>query len=171
MQAATSPDLFQSWGGGGLAEQVEAGLVKDITADDRALESTINPGALSMYQVDGKQYGVPFDLGHRRLLVQQGAVREGRHHRAARRRGTSSSTDVGQAQGSGHHPDRPRRQGHVAGHALGRTSRSASAGPTSMQQMVKTGNCEHRRLLRRPARSSSKLIDLKPFQKGFLAAA
>ena len=23
----------------------------------------INPGALGMYQVDGKQYGIPFDLG------------------------------------------------------------------------------------------------------------
>ena len=33
MQAGTPPDLFQSWGGGGLAEQVDAGLVKDITAD------------------------------------------------------------------------------------------------------------------------------------------
>jgi raffinose/stachyose/melibiose transport system substrate-binding protein len=63
LQAKTPPDLFQSWGGGGLVEQQQAGLVKDITADVAAWKDTINPGALGMYQVDGKQYGIPFDLG------------------------------------------------------------------------------------------------------------
>ena len=33
LQAGTPPDLFQSWGGGGLREQQTAGLVKDISAD------------------------------------------------------------------------------------------------------------------------------------------
>jgi len=63
MQAKTPPDLFQSWGGGGMAEQQKAGLLKDITADVASWKDTINPGALGMYQVDGKQYGIPFDLG------------------------------------------------------------------------------------------------------------
>ena len=63
LQAGSPPDLFQSWGGGGLSEQVQAGLVKDITADVAPWASEINPGALGMYQVDGKQYGIPFDLG------------------------------------------------------------------------------------------------------------
>ncbi len=63
LQAKTPPDLFQSWGGGGLNEQQQAGLVKDITSDIASWKDTINPGALGMYQVDGKQYGVPFDLG------------------------------------------------------------------------------------------------------------
>ncbi len=63
LQAGTPPDLFQSWGGGGLREQQTAGLVKDITADVSSWASEINPGALGMYQVDGKQYGIPFDLG------------------------------------------------------------------------------------------------------------
>ena len=31
LQAGDVPDLFQSWGGGGLRAQVEAGLVRDIT--------------------------------------------------------------------------------------------------------------------------------------------
>jgi raffinose/stachyose/melibiose transport system substrate-binding protein len=57
------PDLFQTWGGGGLRQQVEAGLVKDITADIASWKSEINAGALSMYEVDGKNYGMPFDLG------------------------------------------------------------------------------------------------------------
>ena len=63
IQGGNVPDLFQSWGGGGMAEQVDAGLLKDITADVADWKDTINPGALGMYQLDGKQYGIPFDLG------------------------------------------------------------------------------------------------------------
>ena len=63
LQQGDVPDLFQTWGGGGLRQQVEAGLVKDITADIAEWKADINAGALSMYEVDGKNYGVPFDLG------------------------------------------------------------------------------------------------------------
>ena len=63
LQQGDIPDLFQTWGGGGLRQQVEAGLVKDITADIAGWTSEINAGALSMYEVDGKNYGMPFDLG------------------------------------------------------------------------------------------------------------
>ena len=42
---------------------VDPGLVKDISADIASWMDTINAGALSMYEVDGKNYGVPFDLG------------------------------------------------------------------------------------------------------------
>jgi len=63
IQGGNVPDLFQSWGGGGMGEQVDAGVLKDITADVADWSSTINPGALGMYQMAGKQYGIPFDLG------------------------------------------------------------------------------------------------------------
>jgi raffinose/stachyose/melibiose transport system substrate-binding protein len=63
LQQGNVPDLFQTWGGGGLRQQVEAGFVKDITADIADWKDTINAGALGMYEVDGKNYGVPFDLG------------------------------------------------------------------------------------------------------------
>ncbi len=63
LQAKTPPDLFQSWGGGGLRQQAEASQVQDITAAVASWANTINPGAMGMYQVDGKQYGIPFDLG------------------------------------------------------------------------------------------------------------
>jgi raffinose/stachyose/melibiose transport system substrate-binding protein len=63
LQQGDIPDLFQTWGGGGLRQQVEAGLVKDITADIAPWKDEINAGALSMYEVDGKNYGMPFDLG------------------------------------------------------------------------------------------------------------
>ena len=63
LQAGDIPDLFQSWGGGGLREQVEAGLVQDITEQSSGFIDTLNPGAVGLYNVDGKQYGVPFNLG------------------------------------------------------------------------------------------------------------
>lgn len=63
LQQGDVPDLFQTWGGGGLRQQVEAGLVKDISADIADWKGDINAGALSMYEVDGKNYGMPFDLG------------------------------------------------------------------------------------------------------------
>ena len=63
MQAGDVPDLFQSWGGGVMAQQADAGLLKDITADVASWASTVNPGAMSIYAYNGKQYGIPWDMG------------------------------------------------------------------------------------------------------------
>ena len=63
LQAGDVPDLFQSWGGATMAQQVDAGLLKDITADVASWANTINPGAMSIYQYKGKQYGIPWDMG------------------------------------------------------------------------------------------------------------
>ena len=83
LQSNDPPDIFQQWGGGELATQVEAGKVQDIT-DQRptAVVQTLG-GSAAGWQVDGKQYGLPYSLGIVGLLVQQGPVRAGRHHRAA----------------------------------------------------------------------------------------
>jgi raffinose/stachyose/melibiose transport system substrate-binding protein len=78
MQANTPPDLFQSWGGGVLRQQVEAGLVKDITADIADIKDSLSQGALSLFEIDGKQYGVPYNFGlvglwyNKDLLAQAG---------------------------------------------------------------------------------------------------
>ena len=67
MQSGNPPDIFQSWGGGTMVEQAKAGLLKDITADVDAngggWRNTFAPGALAVYSYDGKQYGVPWDMG------------------------------------------------------------------------------------------------------------
>jgi raffinose/stachyose/melibiose transport system substrate-binding protein len=63
LQAGDVPDLFQSWGGGGLREQVDAGLVQDITEASSGFVGDLNEAAVGLYQVDGVQYGIPFDLG------------------------------------------------------------------------------------------------------------
>ncbi len=63
LQAGDAPDLFQSWGGGGLRQLVEGGFVRDITEESAGFIDNLNPGAVGLYQVDGKQYGIPWNLG------------------------------------------------------------------------------------------------------------
>ena len=61
LNSGTPPNIFQSWGGGGLKQQVDAGKVQDLTAATASWTSTIIPAALSPYQLNGKQYGIPYD--------------------------------------------------------------------------------------------------------------
>jgi len=62
LRGTNPPDLFQQWGGGELAAQVEAGRVMDISGDvGPELESL--GGSVAGWQVDGKTYGLPFSLG------------------------------------------------------------------------------------------------------------
>lgn len=67
LQSGSPPDIFQSWGGGDMNQQVTAGLLKDITPDldanGGAWKSTFAPGALAVYSYQGKNYGVPWDMG------------------------------------------------------------------------------------------------------------
>lgn len=62
-QAGSPPDLFQSWGGGVLKQQVDARLVKDITADVQPWIGTLLPASVQPFTIDGKIYGIPFDVG------------------------------------------------------------------------------------------------------------
>jgi raffinose/stachyose/melibiose transport system substrate-binding protein len=67
VQSGDMPDIFQSWGGGVMNEYIGAGMMKDITADldadGGAWRNTFSPGALGVYSLDGKNYGVPWDMG------------------------------------------------------------------------------------------------------------
>ncbi len=67
MQGGTPPDIFQSWGGGTMNDQITAGMLKDITAaldaNGGAWRNTFAPGALAVFAKDGKNYGVPWDMG------------------------------------------------------------------------------------------------------------
>ncbi|MGC1375886.1 MAG: extracellular solute-binding protein [Anaerolineales bacterium] len=67
MQGGTPPDIFQGWGGGGMNDQIAAGMLQDITpaldADGGAWRNSFAPGALAVYALNGKNYGVPWDMG------------------------------------------------------------------------------------------------------------
>lgn len=62
LQGNDPPDLFQQWGGGELADQVEAGKIMDIT-DKVSAELANIGGSAAGWQVNGKTYGLPFSLG------------------------------------------------------------------------------------------------------------
>jgi raffinose/stachyose/melibiose transport system substrate-binding protein len=59
LQSTTPPDVYQQWGGGDLASQLTSGKLADITDHTKGWISTIGDFAQG-WQVDGKQYGVPF---------------------------------------------------------------------------------------------------------------
>ncbi len=63
MQSQNPPDLFRSWGGGLMNQWADAGLLRDITSEVEDWPSTIGKGAIGVYSYKGKTYGVPYDMG------------------------------------------------------------------------------------------------------------
>ena len=54
MQGGKVPDICQSWGGGTLKEQADAGLVQDVTEPTKSWLAELNPAATGLYNLDGK---------------------------------------------------------------------------------------------------------------------
>jgi raffinose/stachyose/melibiose transport system substrate-binding protein len=61
LQSPNPPSIFQQWGGGSLATQVESGKILDITPQTSSWISQLGAAAKG-WQVEGKQYGIPYDL-------------------------------------------------------------------------------------------------------------
>jgi raffinose/stachyose/melibiose transport system substrate-binding protein len=61
LESSTPPDIYQQWGGGQEATQIKSGKVSNITAYTSSWISEIG-GAATSWQVNGQQYGVPYDL-------------------------------------------------------------------------------------------------------------
>lgn len=60
LQSRDRPDLVYSWGGGVLYAQVEAGFLKDISADlQGAWRASFSPAAVEAMTYKGRTYGVP----------------------------------------------------------------------------------------------------------------
>lgn len=61
----TPPDVWSQWGGSGFADYVKLALVADLTPyieNDKVDLSDFIPDLLSIYQVNGKQMGLPFSV-------------------------------------------------------------------------------------------------------------
>ncbi|MEU9559019.1 extracellular solute-binding protein [Streptomyces fumanus] len=57
------PDIFHTWGGGVLRQQVDAGLVEDLTDRTKEWSEGLLPVAKEPYLIDDQVYGIPFDIG------------------------------------------------------------------------------------------------------------
>ncbi len=63
LNSGSAPDIFLQRGGGKMAAMVEAGQLKDITADiTAATKQAVGDAALQTGQVDGKAYAVPVSI-------------------------------------------------------------------------------------------------------------
>lgn len=62
LRTGSGLDLYQQWGAGELAAQVDAGFVKDISADVTEEVDALG-GVVAPWQYDGATYGLPFNFG------------------------------------------------------------------------------------------------------------
>ncbi|GAA2638649.1 extracellular solute-binding protein [Streptomyces vastus] len=57
------PDIFHTWGGGVLKQQIDAGLVEDLTDKVSSWTKDFLPASVAPFRLDDKMYAVPFDVG------------------------------------------------------------------------------------------------------------
>lgn len=61
LQSTSPPDLYQQWGGGQESTQIKSGKLMDLTDSVSGWLNPFGP-AVQGWQVNGRQYGVPYDL-------------------------------------------------------------------------------------------------------------
>ncbi|MGD0553977.1 MAG: extracellular solute-binding protein [Streptosporangiaceae bacterium] len=61
LDSGNPPDIYQQWGGGQEATQQKSGKLADLGTYDQSWISEIGTAAAN-WQVNGQQYGVPYDL-------------------------------------------------------------------------------------------------------------
>jgi raffinose/stachyose/melibiose transport system substrate-binding protein len=168
MQAGKVPDVFQSWGGGTLAEQAQAGLVQDITEPSSDWIGDVNDAGVGLYQVDGKQYGVPYNLGmvgvwYNQALFQKAGINE-----------PPATWDdylaaVEKLKAAGITPIALGEKDKWPGMFWWANLALRIAGGDAMQQAGEDGSFDSEPFVR-AGEELKRLIDMQPFQDGFLGA-
>jgi raffinose/stachyose/melibiose transport system substrate-binding protein len=168
MQSGDPPDLYQSWGGGGLAEEVAAGLAKDITNDVSGFIGNLSAGAVSLFEVDGKLYGVPFDLGmvgfwyNKDLFAAAGID-------APPTTWDEFLEDVQALKDSGTIPIAVGAGDKWPAHFYYAYLITRIGGQAALQEIAATKNFNHPAVIE-AGNQLKRLIDMHPFQPGFLAS-
>ena len=175
MQSGEVPDIFQSWGQGGMIEQVNAGLLKDISADLDANggEWRNSLGALDAFAVDGKNYGVPWDMGavtfwyNKDLFAQAGIENTPATW-------TEFLADVTKLKDAGITPisvgEGDKWPGmHIWSYLVSRIGGAEAFSAAAATGDARTGKFTDPAFVQAGV-ELKKLIDMKPFQEGFLGA-
>jgi raffinose/stachyose/melibiose transport system substrate-binding protein len=163
------PDIFHTWGGGVLKQQIDAGLVKDLTKDVAPWSGTLLPAALAAYKFDGKTYGIPFDTGmvgfwYNKELFAKAKI------------DTPPATwaeyleDIRALKAAGVTPIALAGKEKWPGHYYWAYLAMRVAGLAALQQTYSTNDFNGPGFVQ-AGRHLKELVDLDPFQRGFLNAA
>lgn len=166
-QAGDPPDIFHTWGGGVLEQQVQAGLVKDVSGD----VSTLNliPSAMGPYTIDGKAYAFPSDTGmvgfwyNKDLFARAGIA-------APPATWTEFLDGVRKLKAAGVTPLALAGKDKWPGHYYWAYLAMRVAGLDALKQAAVDKSFDKPDFVAAGARLKE-LVDLQPFQKGFLGAS
>jgi raffinose/stachyose/melibiose transport system substrate-binding protein len=167
LQAGNPPDIMHSWGGGVLAEQVDAGMVQSLEGrlDDW---DALNEGAMSVWQVDGEQYGVPYTFGlvgffYNKDLFAQAGIEE------PPATWDEFLADVQALKDAGITPIAVAGQDKWPAMFYWAYLALRIGGQAAYEEAIATGNWDGPAFIE-AGNELKRLIDMEPFQPGFLAA-
>ncbi len=169
LQQGNVPDLFQSWGGGGLRQQVEAGLRQGHHRRRRVLEGhdqRRRPGHVR--RSTASNYGIPFDLGlvgfwyNTKSFTDAGIT-------TLPATWDEFLTTVQTLKGKGITPIALAGKDTWTGAFYWAYLAVRNCGQAGMDKAVTTGDWSDPCFVK-AGEQFKQLIDLKPFQEGFLAA-
>ncbi|MFI7006246.1 extracellular solute-binding protein [Streptomyces sp. NPDC050145] len=161
------PDVYQTWGGGVLQQQVDAGLVEDLT-DLMDWSSRLSPVSLSPYKIDGRIYGVPYDIGmvgfwyNKKLFAKAGIT-------TPPATWTALLDDVKKLKAAGITPIALAGKEKWPGHYYWAYLAMRVAGLPALQKAATTKDFTAPGFVE-AGEHLKELVDLKPFQQGFLGA-
>jgi raffinose/stachyose/melibiose transport system substrate-binding protein len=168
MQSGKVPDIFQSWGGGTLVEQAQAGLVQDVSEATSDWTGDLNDAAVGLYQVDGKQYGIPFNLGmvgvwYNTALFEKAGIDE------PPATWDDFLADVEKLKSAGITPLAVGAKDKWPAMFWWANLSLRIAGSDAMQQAGEDGSFDSEGFVK-AGEELQRLLDMQPFQEGFLAA-
>ncbi|MFF5973127.1 extracellular solute-binding protein [Streptomyces sp. NPDC012769] len=161
------PDVFQTWGGGVLQQQVDAGLVEDLT-DVLDWSTDLTPVSLQPYRFGGRTYGVPYDIGmvgfwyNKKLFAKAGIT-------APPATWAEFLDDVRKLKAAGITPIALAGKEKWPGHYYWAYLAMRVAGLPALQQAATTKDFTGAGFVRAGVHLKE-LVDLQPFQTGFLGA-
>ncbi|MEX1296547.1 MAG: extracellular solute-binding protein [Candidatus Limnocylindrales bacterium] len=166
--ADNPPDVFHSWGGGTLAQQVDAGLVRGIDDEIADVVDDVIPAGLSMTNVDGVQYGLPYALGAVGLWYNQDLLAEAGIDAPATT-WEEFLEDVQTLKDAGITPISLAGQDTWTEMFWFAYLAVRNCGPEGMSTAITTGDWSGECFIK-AGEDLLRLVEMEPFQEGFLAA-